>query len=45
MVITGHFGGLSPQKILNWLCFSKDIGLAFKVFCIALVNFVLLYGY
>ena len=43
--ITDHSGGLSPQKFLYWLCFSKFIDLAFKVFCIAKVNFAPLHVY
>ena len=31
-------GGSAPPKFLYWLCFSKCIDLAFKVFCIAMVN-------
>ena len=38
-------GGFAPQKFFYWICFSKSIDLAFKVFCIAMMNFALLYGY
>ena len=37
--------GSAPQKLMYWLCFSKRVDLAFKVFCIAMVNFALLHGY
>ena len=41
---TDHFGGLSPTPHFC-ICFSKCIDFAFKVFCIAMVNFALLHDY
>ena len=44
---TAHLGGLSPpKKFLHRPRFSKFTGLAFKVlFCIAMINSVLLHGH
>ena len=42
--IIAYSGGSAPLKSLYWPCFSKCIDLASKVFCIAMINYSLLYG-
>ena len=44
VTITLHFGGSAPYNFLHWPCFSKCIDLASNMFCIAMINYLLLYG-